>query len=397
MDNYQTGTAANINVLLSTLDTWLVSTVGYTRNLTPTTVGSGSRAHYQITTTRGNTLYANFRSFRKETWNTIFTGAVNNYTGGNLIDGLAMNLSKAYTGTGVLFDIQGGHPKSGDSYHDGLAAVAAAYDNVPAYYFFHLSNPHLIIVLLEWQLGQSSFLIWGEPDSNGAGTFSPNNGYFFTGSSGKITPWNYGPTSSVFPDSNDFYQGLRLPFSYYQFFNAPQTTSHYEHNIYFQLDSSLHTGADGWLGPADDSATPNSRVTTYSGAGHDGYNMPGIVVGLKDWSSQNRRLPWLRPDWDGYSAGQRMVNQAAGVSVFFPIMLWWGKNNHDFAYLGSIPEVFFVSLQILTPGDTIVLGSDEYLVACAGKKPNPFDFTPQYDPNARADHNYGYGLVIKKN
>lgn len=397
MDNYQTGTAANINVLLTTLDTWLVSTVGYTRNLTPTAVGNGNRAHYQITTTRGNTLYTNFRSFRKETsWGSIFTGWVANYAQGALIDGLAMNLSKAYVGTGVLFDIQGGQVNAGNDYHQGIAAVAAAYDNIPAYYFFHLSDPHMVAVVLEWQLGQYSLLIWGEPDSNGAGVFSPNNGYFYYGSSTSITPWLYGP-SAVFPDSNDFYQTIRVPHGYYQFYNNPQSTNLYEHNTFFQLDPTLHTGKNGWLGPADDSVPYSSQVSTYVGSGYDGVNCPGLWVGFKDWSNQNRRIPLLMPHWDHYGAGQRMVNSGAGVTVFQPIMLWWSRNTHDYVYLGSMPEIFYASLEILTPGDTIVMGSDEYLVVPAGKKPNPFEYTPSYDPSGRADQNYGYGLVIKKN
>ena len=397
MNNYQTGTAADINVLLNTLDTWLVSTVGYTRNLTPTTVGSGARAHYQITTPRGNTLYVNFRSFRKEQWDLIQSPAAVNYTPAQAIDGLMMNLSKAYAGTGVLWDLQGGQPHSGDNYFTALGVHAGAYNNIPAYHFFHLSNPHMIVIVLEWQLGWFTHLIWGEPDSNGAGSFSPNNGYFFFGSCNNYVPFNESGNGVVFPDPEGFYAGLRGPEHYYQNCRVLNTNLWYMQNVFFQLDPTLHTGANGWLG-APDNAAYSTRYSTHDGSTQDGTNHPGLVCGQTKDTTLYTRIPKMMPQIGTYTPMRRSVNDAAGVTVFFPIMMWWWRSFTKGVYLGAFPEVYYVNLKTFTPNQVVTLGSDQYKIFPWGFKPNPFTYDYNTGiPYYRADQNHGMGMAIKIN
>jgi len=398
MNNYQTGTAADINVLLNTLDTWLVSTVGYTRNMTPTTAGSGLRAHYQITTPRGNTLFVNFRSWRKEVWTAIQTGAVPSYTTSTVVDGLMMNLSKAYVGSGALWDVQGGQVQSGNLYWDGIGVHAAAYNNIPAYHFYHLSNPHLIVIVLEWQLGWFSRLIWGEPDSTGAGSFAPNNGYFFHGSSSNYCPFNNSQYGNVFPDPEGFYTGIRGPENYYQFCRVPNTNNQQMQNIFFQLDPTLHAGANGWLGPLHDTTSWSSQNSTWDGTTTlDDTNHPGLRCGYNS-DDMPDRIPKLNPDIDYYSPLRRSVNDAAGLSIFFPIQMWWFSGIASARYLGSIPEVYCVSLKQFAPSQVVTFGSDQYMIFPYSFKPNPYtyEFTTGA-PSYRADKNFGAGMAIKIN
>lgn len=397
MNNYQTGTAADINVLLTTLDTFLVSVCGYTRNLTPTVVGSGRRAHYQITTPRGNTLYANFRSFRKEAWNTIYSPYITNPSQGALIDGLAMNLSKAYTGTGVLWDIQGGQPTSGDNYFQAISVHAGAHDNIPTYHFFNLTNPHLVVIVLEWLLGKYSYLIWGEPNSDGAGVYNPNNGYFFMGNCLHYYPFNYGG-SSVFPDPYDFYMGSFPPMGMHAFYYSPSAVTYRCQNQFFQLDPSLHTGANGWLGPAT-AQSYSTRNSTYVG-GSVGNDLPGLLTSFATESpnlpSWNSRVPKWFAQTDYWAPTRRSSNTGVGVSVFLPHYFYWYRATNTAVYLGSLPEVYHIFMRDLTPGQTIVLGSDQYLVFPYNQKQSPFS-VDWAAADYRQDRAYGMGMVVKKN
>jgi len=279
MNNYQTGVAANVNVLLTALDTWLVSTVGYTQNLTPTVLGNGYRAHYQITTANGNTLYLNLRTWRKDAWDDVVSARDQDYVSAQSVDGICLQLSKAYVGTGNAWDQQGGHVQSGDAYYDGISVHAGSYDAISNYHFFHLTDPHMICVVLEWQLGQFTCICWGEPENSGAGSFSPNNGYFFWGTSGSFIPWNLGTNPNTPPDSDDFYQAVMGPWCSDSWYQSSYWSNLFHHAVFFQLDPTLHNGANGWLGPFRRSFS--SRNSTCSADVADKYS--GIYTGVYNY------------------------------------------------------------------------------------------------------------------
>ena len=62
---YQFTTYTSAQNALNTIDTWLVSVMGYTRNLAPTADSvtyTGYKAHYQFTFVTGETIYLNFHT-----------------------------------------------------------------------------------------------------------------------------------------------------------------------------------------------------------------------------------------------------------------------------------------------------------------------------------------------
>ena len=210
-------------------------------------------------------------------------------------------------------------------------------------------------------------------------------------------PFNYAPTTS-FPDPYDFYQGLQPPTSTYQFYYSTSTNNLHTQNQYFQLDPTLHTGANGWLGPAS-YTTYNTRYTTHVGGG-SGNDKPGLLASLATISNYLRAQDTRVPKWfaqtNYWSPARKSSNIGVGVSVFLPHYFWWYRDTNVAVYLGSLPEVFHVFMRDLTPGQTITLGTDQYLIFPYNQKHSPFQ-VDYITGDSRTDRCYGMGMAVKKN
>lgn len=389
---FQTGTATSYNALLNTLDVFLVAN-GWTQNQ-KTVQGAGQRAHYQKVGLHG-TMYVNFRSFIKETaaaiWD-VSTGILN-VTQWNLIDGLAMNMSTGYSGASV-WSQQPGRPSSGNlTTSPRYGTHIDGEGNIPTYYFFQRSSPELVVIVTEFQLGFFNTLIFGELDKTGAGVYT--GGQFFSGTTVEYAPNSYyGGITPYYgwPDPDGVYRLVVHPFlSYTSRYNI-NNSSGLQHNVFVQLDSTLHGGINGWLGPYGNSTS----ITTYTGSGK-----LGAVVTSAGAINANQFQSC--PTFDCANVGnlsRRSANASNLVSTFLPYYLYWqgeigtSGQNAEYRFLGTIPDYYMINLRDVEPKQNIPLGADNYIVLPYNHKNEPFAYVPP-TINNKIQNTFGMGSVIK--
>ena len=146
---------------LTSIDTWLVNTMGYTRNLAPTAdtvTYTGYKAHYQFTFATGETIYLNFHT---DTTNSK----------------LYLTTSRAYA-SGTAWNAQTGTAKvlSGAVIY-GWVNVPTSTSNNALYLFGDTKGNCQIFVQRGANLATSDLLQWGLLDKSGFGTWT--GGCFF--------------------------------------------------------------------------------------------------------------------------------------------------------------------------------------------------------------------------
>lgn len=401
--NFQTGSVANFDLLLDALDVFLVAN-GYTQNA-KTSVGeaTGQKAHYQKAGLHG-TLYVNLKSFIKDTplniWNTT-TGVVNT-TNWNLIDGLAMNLSKSYSAPETRWNFMPGVPTSGNgTTNPFFAYYLGGEGNIPNYWFFQKSNPELVVVVVEYILGFYTMFWWGEVDKTGAGSYV--GGQCFGGSTIHYAPVSFQGTGSTgqysWPDPENIYRLVFLPFISYNLFYNIDSDSSAMHPCFFLLDEPgpVHGGINGWLGP---NSASNEESSTYTGVG----KLPGLQLPSGNFASDNDiSYPTFGVRRTGAPA-RRSANSANLVSAFMPLYMFWQGNTlaagPEYRFLGTLSDEFFmINMRDLSPKQAFSLGVDNYIVFPFNQKAEPFtygDFAAPGFPDKIA-RMYGMGMAIRTN
>ncbi len=403
--NFQTGTATSFDNLLDILAIFLTSN-GYTQNA-KTAVGenTGQKAHFQKAGLHG-TLYVNLKSFIKDTANNIWntTTGVFNVTEWNLIDGLAMNLSKSYSAGESRWNFMPGVPTSGNGTSNPFHAYYIGGEgSIPNYWFFQKSNPEIVVVVVEFILGFYTMFYWAEVNKNGAGSYV--GGQCFGGSTHHYAPVSYhGQGSSglySWPDPENIYRLVFNPFMWYDRFYLIQNTNNFMNPCLFLLDEPgpIHGGINGWLGPCDNTGTTN---TTYTGTG----KLPGLALsggGLV--SSEYTSYPQFGFSAQG-SPARRSANSANLVSGFMPIYMFWqgalsgGQGNHESRFLGTLSDEFFtVNMRDFAPKQTISFGPDNYIVFPFNQKPEPFTYDEVFNPSftSKRAKMRGMGMAIRTN
>ena len=166
---WQYTTYGNVSDVLTALDTWLVNTMGYTRNCAPTadtTTYTGAKAHYQYTFQTGETIYLNFH-----------TDTVNAK--------LYLTTSTAYSSS-LGWNTQAGTAKvlSGGVIY-GFVVLPAATVTTPAtsnnalYLFGDSKGNCQLFVQRGATLDIHDFMHWGLMDKSGFGTWA--GGQYFGG------------------------------------------------------------------------------------------------------------------------------------------------------------------------------------------------------------------------
>lgn len=154
-------TYASAQDALITIDTWLVNTMGYTRNLAPTAdtiTYTGYKAHYQFTFVTGETIYLNFHT---DTTNST----------------LYLTTSRAYA-SGAAWNAQTGTAKvlSGAVIY-GWVNVPTSTSNNALYLFGDAKGNCQIFVQRGTNLAAGDLLHWGMLDKSGFGAWT--GGCFF--------------------------------------------------------------------------------------------------------------------------------------------------------------------------------------------------------------------------
>lgn len=396
--NVQTGTAISYDALLDNLCTFL-TTNGWTQNA-KTSVGeaTGQKAHLQKAGTHG-TLYLNLKSFIKDTATNIWdsTTGIFNVTQWNLIDGLAMNLSKGYNAGESRWSYQTNGVSSGNLTSVPRTGVQVSGEgSVPTYWFFQRSSPEFVVVYVEHTLGFYCMFCFGEVDKTGAGSYT--GGQFYTGNISFHAPFSYyGGTTPYYgwPDPFSIYRLAVHPFQHYTLFYNVNNVTNNLHNMFFQLDPALHGGANGWLGPMGTGTTN----TTYTGSG--------------DWSTVISSFGALATSsylgCPGYDLNivdnvmKRSANSSNLVTEFLPIQFFWQRgvntlntSTPELTLLGTIPDMYLVNMRDLTPKQVLTFGSDTYIVLPINQKYVPFT-NALVTESSRNLRSFGTGLAIKSN
>lgn len=171
-------TYTSVQDALNTIDTWLVNTMGYTRNLAPTAdtvTYTGYKAHYQFTFLTGETIYLNFHT---DTTNSK----------------LYLTTSRAYSSS-LGWNAQAGTAKvlSGDIIY-GTIIIPTTTTNNSLYLFGDESGNCQIFVQRGVNISASDFMQWGMLNKSGFGVW-PGGCYFDSWSlpSTTLNPGNSGP------------------------------------------------------------------------------------------------------------------------------------------------------------------------------------------------------------
>ena len=146
---------------LATIDTWLVNTMGYTRNLAPTADSvtyTGYKAHYQFTFVTGETIYLNFHT---DTTNSK----------------LYLTTSRAYA-SGTAWNAQTGTAQVlSNAIIYGRVNVPTASSNNALYLFGDAKGNCQVFIQRGSDLSVGDLLQWGLLDKSGFGTWT--GGCFF--------------------------------------------------------------------------------------------------------------------------------------------------------------------------------------------------------------------------
>lgn len=163
---------------LNIIDTWLVNTMGYTRNLAPianTATYTGYKAHYQFTFLTGETIYLNFH-----------TDTANSK--------LYLTTSRAYSSS-LEWNVQIGTAKvlSGAIIY-GTITIPTTTTNNSLYLFGDASGNCQVFVQRGVNISASDFMQWGMLNKSGFGVW-PGGCYFDSWTLPNITlsPSNSGP------------------------------------------------------------------------------------------------------------------------------------------------------------------------------------------------------------
>jgi len=396
--NYQTGTAISFDALLDNLVTFL-TTNGWTQNA-KTSVGeaTGQKAHLQKAGSFG-TIYLNLKSFIGDTATNIWNGTTGifNVSQWNLIDGLAMNLSKGYNAGESRWSYQTNGVSSGNlTSVPRTGLYVGGNGNVPTYWFFQRSSPEYVCVFVEHTLGFYTMFCFGEVDKTGAGSYT--GGQFYAGCTNQHAPLSYyGGTSPYYgwPDPYSFYRLVTHPFQHYTAFYSVNNVTNNLHNMFFQLDPALHGGANGWLGPMGNGTT-NS---TYTGSG-DWSTVVSSVGSIS--TSQYLGCPGHDLQIKD-NIMKRSANSSNLVTEFLPIQFFWQRavntsntSTPEMTLLGTLPDTYLVNMRDLTPKQVLTFGSDTFIVLPINQKYVPFtnDVVTISSRNLRS---HGTGLAIKNN
>ena len=137
---------------LTTIDTWLVNTMGYTRNLAPTADTTGYTAHYQFTFVTGETIYLNFHT---NTTNSL----------------LYLTTSRAYA-SGTAWNAQTGTAQVlSNAIIYGWVTVPTVTSNNALYLFGDAKGNCQIFIQRGSDLSVGDLLQWGLLDKSGFGTW----------------------------------------------------------------------------------------------------------------------------------------------------------------------------------------------------------------------------------
>ncbi|MCK9428379.1 MAG: hypothetical protein M0R17_00030 [Candidatus Omnitrophica bacterium] len=141
---------------LNSIDTWLVNTMGYTRNLAPTAdtvTYTGYKAHYQFTFITGEVIYLNFH-----------TDTVNSK--------LYLTTSRAYSSS-LEWNVQSGTPKvqSGAVIY-GTIVIPTTTTNNSLYLFGDASGNCQVFVQRGNNISASDLMQWGVLNKSGFGVWT---------------------------------------------------------------------------------------------------------------------------------------------------------------------------------------------------------------------------------
>jgi len=146
---------------LTTIDTWLVNTMGYTRNLAPTAdtvTYTGYKAHYQFTFVTGETIYLNFHT---DTTNSK----------------LYLTTSRAYV-SGTAWNAQTGTANVlSNAIIYGWVNVPTSSSNNALYLFGDSAGNCQVFIQRGIDIAASDMLQWGLLNKGGFGSWS--GGLFF--------------------------------------------------------------------------------------------------------------------------------------------------------------------------------------------------------------------------
>ena len=149
-------TYASAQDALTSIDTWLVNTMGYTRNLAPTADSvtyTGYKAHYQFTFGSGETLYLNFHT--DTTKSMLYLTTSRSYAAGT-----AWN---AQTGTATVL--------SGSVIY-GSAVIPTSSSNNSMYLFGDDKGNCQVFFQRGTTISISDYMHWGLLDKSGFGTWA---------------------------------------------------------------------------------------------------------------------------------------------------------------------------------------------------------------------------------
>ena len=146
---------------LSKIDTWLVSTMGYTRNLPPTAdtvTYTGYKAHYQYTFLTGETIYLNFH-----------TDTSNNK--------LYITTSRSYSESSAWNNQVGTASRMSGSIIYGFVNIPTSSSNNALYLFGDAKGNCQVYIQRGSDLATGDMLQWGLLDKSGFGSW--NGGCYF--------------------------------------------------------------------------------------------------------------------------------------------------------------------------------------------------------------------------
>ena len=309
---YSTGSATGPIDLLQKLETWLVSSRGWT-SLMSQSVGSGWRTHLSK-----NGRYLHFRAFVNETAFWPYTSGFDGY-------GIALYMGTGFSSGSPFHDQQTGAPiRTGTSDPIGVNTIMAV-GPFPSYYFFDDGNDNVTVVV-EVSPGKLRHFGWGSVDKTGAGTW--NGGDFF-----------WGRVKSYYTGTYDDQAGIEnlAPVA-----NLDLATRHGTNATFVRADIDGWTNK--WLGMAevegesDTGRTMNSRNSNITSA---------------DWISS--QMTYFK---------NRLFSSMDARAILIPIHLFAHRDAGGCSHIGSIPNIYMTAANSLgmALGSTLTIGSDTYQI-----------------------------------
>lgn len=328
---YSTGSATGVNDLVDKLATFIEAN-GWTRDSLGNE-GSGRRYH-----AHNGSQYLNVRAHTNETVNSNVAQS----SSGNSANvyGVAINIGTGYSGASAWYN-QAGVPQGLSSKYmtAGIQRVTGA---IPTYHFFAHNSGANIVCVVEYSAGFFQYFAFGVLAKYGSFT----GGDYFIGSDTGVSSFAWGSSF------------LSPPLG---FISSPVA------NTSAAFIKATVDAEAGWKFAQNNAANPTGvrrildNITRFSG---------GLAIQPNTFNS---------------------------VSVLVPVKAHCYRDTTNDATsnrspLGEIPNVFFVTMKTLTPGQQVAVGSDNYRVFPFFTK----DATTDTPSSAGSGHTATYGYAVQE-